>query len=327
MKFTTKAFAVLAALAMAMSLAAGGGTKDSKTGSGLTKLTVGISPNLSTLGFFNAIDGGYFKKAGLEVKAVPLETGSQAVPLLLNGQFQFSFIDTPSVAFANVKGIGMKMVAAAQYMSDSGPSQDGIVVAADSPIKTPADLVGKTVAVSGVTSTSAISLRRTVAKAGGDDKKVQMVELPASSMTEAVKTGKIDAALYYEPFVTQGVGSGLRLLVHPSEYATPGLLTTSFAALDTYLKSHRDIADKFVDAVNDATKAVVDSINGDKSLVKTLLSKYTKVPPEAADSVVLPNFKPGPLDEAGIQVALDSLVDYGDLKEPMRASDLIWGGK
>jgi len=328
MRVKTKLLAAFASIVVLGTLAACGGSSDSKSASsGPTKLTVGIAPNTSTLGFFNAIEGGYFAKAGLEVKAVPLETGSQAVPLLLNGQFQFSFIDSPSVAFANVKGIKMKMVAGAQYMADSGPTADGIIVAADSGIKTPADLVGKTVAVSGVSSTSAISLRRTVHKAGGDDKKVKMVELPASSMADAVKTGKIDAALLYEPFVSQSVAGGLRLLIHPSEYATPGLLTTGFAALDAYLGKNTATAKAFVDAVNDATQEVLDSIKGDKALVKSLLGKYTKVPPAAADNMVLPTFKPGPLVVSGIQVALDSLLEYGDLDAPLRAQDLIWDGK
>lgn len=326
MKRTSNAaVAAMATLVFCLSACGDNATESQTNADGSTSITVGLSPNASALGFYDALDKGYFRNAGLDIETKVLQSGSQSTPLLLNGDLQISFTDIPSVALANEKGISIKFVAAAQYFAQTGPTTDAIVVAADSPLKTAADLEGKTVAVAGLISASEINMRRAVAKAGGDYTRVNMVELPQASTVAAVESGKVDAATLFDPFVAQAKAAGLKIMVRPGEYANPGALVTGFAATDQYLASNSDTAKAFTDAVNRGNADVIESTAGDKALVKELIGKYTKIPVETVDAMVLPTFIDGPLDPATLEASLDSMTEYGHLNKNVDASNLVWG--
>ena len=79
---------VLCACAAVSALAAGcGSTAASVTGSGPEKpdLTVAVVPATSVAGLYIAQQRGYFTAAGLHVKIVPVASGVNALPDLING--------------------------------------------------------------------------------------------------------------------------------------------------------------------------------------------------------------------------------------------------
>ena len=285
-------------------------------------LAVGISPNSSMAGFFNALDKGYFTAAGLKINEQQLRSGDQAIPLLLNEQLQVSFTDLPSLAVAHDKGIPTKFVAAAQYLASNGPTTDGLAVRKDE-IKSPADLVGKTVAVGGLVSGLAINFRRAVVKAGGDDKKVKLVELPQPSMIAAVQSGKVDAAVLSEPFVTQAEMEGLQILARLGQYANPGAMTTGFATTESIYSKNPKAIQAFVTALNKGTQEVIDSIKGDHMLVNYLMLKNAKIPQNISEKMVYPTYDTGPVNAASIQPTLDSMFAFGHIKTKITATDLI----
>ena len=285
-------------------------------------LTVGISSNSSVAGFFNAFDKGYFSSAGLTINQQTLRNGAEAIPLLLNEQIQISFTDVPSLAVAFDKGISIKFVANAQYLAASGPTTDAIIARKDT-IKSPADLVGKTVAVVTLVSALTINFRRAVVKAGGDDKKVKFVELPQPSMIPAVQSGTVDAAVVSEPFATQAEMEGLQVGMRLGQYANPGAMTTGFATTEAIYNKNPKAIHAFVTALNKGTQEVIDSIKGDHKLVNDLMLKYAKIPQNISEKMVYPTYETGPVSAASIQPTLDSMFAFGHIKTKITATDLV----
>ena len=300
---------------------------DSSGKADLGTINVGISVSISSAAFYAAQEKGYFADAGLKVKTTNLQSGSQAVPLLLNGQLNFSFADVPSVAISVDKGIPVKFVASANMFPSTGESIDGIVVKKDSPIKTPADLVGKTTAVNSLTTSAALVTRRAVEKAGGDPMGAKLVELPSASMPDAVQTGKVDAADVFEPFLSQAKAKGLRVVVNAGSYSSPGLMQTGFAATTKYLNSHEKQVEAFVAAITKANADLVASLNGDKVFVKKIIEDSTKTPAAQVDAMVLPTFVPGQVTNESIQPVIDSMLKFGLIDKAQKASSLVWSGK
>ncbi|HEX7007812.1 MAG TPA: ABC transporter substrate-binding protein [Alphaproteobacteria bacterium] len=110
------------------------------------------------------------------------------------GQIDAGTASANAAIVAASKGLDFKIVA-----SLSRESQDGsftpYAVKADSPIKTIADLKGKTVGINGYRTSIELWARAALVKGGLDpDKDVNWAVVPFPAMAEAVKTGKVDVA-------------------------------------------------------------------------------------------------------------------------------------
>src|SRR5262249_26374100 len=64
-----------------------------------------------TLPIWTALDSGIYEKYGLQVTAIPLQTGAQAVPAMTSGEVQVALITGLSVVESNHSGADMIIVA------------------------------------------------------------------------------------------------------------------------------------------------------------------------------------------------------------------------
>ena len=133
---------------------------------------------------------------------VTVETTPLAIPQLIQatGARQYDVIQTAVIAIppAHARGLQTRIMAAALQASPRGEGA-GIWVKNDSPIRTAADLRGKTVGSYGLRSTGYTIVRfalkfahgLNVALEGGD---FRQVEIQAPNLPAALATGQIDAA-------------------------------------------------------------------------------------------------------------------------------------
>jgi ABC-type nitrate/sulfonate/bicarbonate transport system substrate-binding protein len=103
------------------------------------------------------------------------------------------------VIFAAAEGVSGKIIASISRESQRGYSTSFYALAS-SPIKTVADLKGKTVAVNGFETSGHLWLKTALAKAGLAESDVTIVPIPFPAMAESLRSGKIDAGEFPQPF-------------------------------------------------------------------------------------------------------------------------------
>lgn len=237
--------AILACLALA---ACGGSSSSSRSATGsrlapdaLPRLThatliLDFVPNAVHAGIFRAIAAGYYHAENIDLRVIPPTSTSATLALIAAGRADFGLADGSDVATLIAQGRDAKAI-----MAIAQRPLGGLIALANEHLRSPAQLEGKTVGITGVPSDTAV-LDTTVAHAGGDPAKVHVVDVGFNGGQDLV-AGRINAFTGFWP------ADGVQLQVegHPittfklDSYggpAYPGLVaftTTSLIAQDPQL--------------------------------------------------------------------------------------------
>jgi NitT/TauT family transport system substrate-binding protein/putative hydroxymethylpyrimidine transport system substrate-binding protein len=179
--------ALLAAALLCTGLAAcGGGGAEPGAPKGAT-LVLDFQPNAVHSGIYAAQANGYFKDAGLDLTIQEPSSTADSAKLLETGRADFAVMDINDFGIARERGLDL--VAMAGIVQRPLAS----VIARDpDQIRTPADLAGKTIGVTGVPSDDAVL--DTVLRSGGvDPSDVHRVTIGFNAVAD-LAAGKVDAA-------------------------------------------------------------------------------------------------------------------------------------
>jgi NitT/TauT family transport system substrate-binding protein len=281
------------ALASTVVLAAcGGGDEDSGGSgggeSGPTQIRVGAIPIVDVAPLYLGIEQGIFDKHQLEVEPFLAQGGAAIVPAVVNGEAQFGFSNITSLLQATGRGVPLALVAPGP--GATGNAQDdfaAVVVPADSPIQSSADLAGKRVAINSINNISDTVVRESVRLAGGDPSSIEFVEIPFPDMPAAVSTGQVDAAFAVEPSATVGESQGLRRVSAPYTETDDDLTVAGYFTSDQYAAENPEVVQRFTDAMVEAQQYAQD--NPDQ--VREVLGTYTQISPEIAQQLTLPTYQ------------------------------------
>lgn len=118
------------------------------------------------------------------------------------GQLDGGTIAGPTALFAAEQGVPMRLVASLSREVTGGNWFNTTYLAlADSGIRTPADLRGKTIGIVDFKSATDLWARAAVATAGLDpDRDVKYVVIPFPAMGEALRSRRIDVGAFPQPF-------------------------------------------------------------------------------------------------------------------------------
>jgi NitT/TauT family transport system substrate-binding protein len=231
-----------------------GGSAASSTGR--TKLT---TINLDTLPIANGfpldlgIQKGFFANHGIEIKKTTLQSGNDIVLALANGNGEIGYIGYVPAMIGRTQGIKFTVVAASD---DEGTTVDdnwqNILVRGSSSIRAPGDLSGKTIAVNALKGVGEVMIKAALKKQGVDPNSVKLVALPFPSMRAALNNGQIDAFWAPEPFVTQGLGDGDRIVMAPGPILGRYWPVGCYGALEGWISSHPELAKAFREAMNES---------------------------------------------------------------------------
>jgi NitT/TauT family transport system substrate-binding protein len=132
---------------------------------------------------------------------------------LISDRMQAAFMVAPMAIALRSQGVPVKIV----YLGHRYGS--AFVVQKDGPIKTPADLRGKTIAIPSRFSDERLIVFKVLEKYGIDPKEVKMVEMAPPDVAGALAVGAIDAFSMGEPFPSQAEMGGFgRVLFHAREH-------------------------------------------------------------------------------------------------------------
>ncbi|WP_457006154.1 ABC transporter substrate-binding protein [Geodermatophilus sp. SYSU D00965] len=282
------------ALASTVVLAAcGGGDEDSGGSggggeSGPTQIRVGAIPIVDVAPLYLGIQQGIFEQHDLEVEPFLAQGGAAIVPAVVNGEAQFGFSNITSLLQATGRGVPLALVAPGP--GATGNAEDdfaAVVVPADSPIQSSADLAGKRVAINSINNISDTVVRESVRQAGGDPSSIQFVEIPFPDMPAAVSTGQVDAAFAVEPSATVGESQGLRRVSAPYTETDDDLTVAGYFTSDQYAAENPEVVQQFADAMVEAQEYA--QANPDQ--VREVLGTYTQISPEIAQQLTLPTYQ------------------------------------
>jgi NitT/TauT family transport system substrate-binding protein len=180
----------LAAVGLVLATAACGGSSNAATGKKLEPFDVQLVwiPSNESLGENVALEKGFYADEGLDVTLTPGGPNIDGIASVASGKKDVGVIgSSPSLMMAVSAGIPLTAVASVNQQHPGA-----FVSRADDPIKTPQDMIGKTI---GVGSTSKIHLQALLAKNNIPEDKVK-VEIIGND-TLPVVTKQVDAAWAY----------------------------------------------------------------------------------------------------------------------------------
>ena len=194
----------------------------------------------------------------------------------------------------------------------------------DSPIKTVADLKGKTVGISAIGGGTQGPFNLTLRKAGLEpDKDVKLVEVSFPLSEEALRSGRVDAVNMNQPFAARAEAKGgIRKLFALSE-AIPNIVHIMEACRKDFVDKNPDLVKLYV---RDITKALKMAI-ANRTETMNVVSEVMKAPVAVLDTYLLKSNdfarEPGAAPNfAGIQAMFDVYTDTGMISKKLDASAL-----
>ena len=316
------ASAAVALLACTALIAVGCGDSGGEGGAdagGPATLKVGVIPIADVAPLYLGIDKGFFKDEKLTIKPQLAEGGAAITPAVVSGDFQIGFSNNVSLLIAASKKLPVTIIAQGVLAGKTEKEAwADLMVTKDSPIKTPKDLEGKTIAVNTLKNICEVTIKASLEKDGVDVDKLKFSEVPFPDMNAALDAKRVDAACEVEPFVSQAKATGSRGLDPFYVRTAPDLSVATYFTSKQYEQKNKDAVDRFTRAMN---KSLTYAQSHPKE-VRAVLSDYTEIPAAAAQKITLPVWREG-LNEPTIEQLSKLSKKYGLIEEEPDLGELI----
>ncbi len=255
--------------------------------SAATKINLLYIPGGDFVPAFVAKDRGLFDKHGLDVDMSIAQNGSVIAAALASDSAQIGTPTPPVLLQANEQGLDMVIVAGATVLPfPAGAS--GVIARPESGLKGPKDLVGHKVGVPGFGGSFDVMTRNWVKAAGVDYKKVDWIELQFPQMGDALKGGLADAVAAVNPFYARILDAKLGTDIgNPWTSAPNGTMIVLYSATRAWTQKNPEAVKGFRAALVEAKAYAIDPANA--AAVHDSIAKWTKLPPQAAASIAIPD--------------------------------------
>jgi NitT/TauT family transport system substrate-binding protein len=310
-----RARAVAAAGAAALlTLAACGGSDDAGGGGGeggLTPVTIGTQPIVDSAPLYLGVDQGFFEDEGIDLTIESASGGAVVVPSVVSGDYQFGRGNVLSTMIAVDQGLPLTCITNANSTAGA-PDFGAVVVPADSPVQSMADLAGRTVSVNTLNNIGDTTIRAVVEEAGGDPQGVQFVEIPFPDAPAALQGGQVDAAWILDPFLTEAVDAGARVLSYNFSDFHPELDISCVFTSQQLMQEDPELVAAFQRAMNRSLEFSQEN----PEEVRRITGTYTEIDPAVLERIVIPTFRTEFSREA-MELLGAKATEYGTLsKEP-----------
>jgi NitT/TauT family transport system substrate-binding protein len=316
MRIPGAALALLASLAI---LVAGCGGGDEGGATGPQTLKVGVIPIADVAPLYLGMKKGFFKEEQLTIEPQLAEGGAAITPAVVSGDYQFGFSNTVSMLIAGSKGLPIVIVSQGVLGGkDESEAWADLLVPKDGPVKTPKDLEGKTIAVNTLNNICEVTIKASLEPQGVDVSKLKFTEVPFPEMNAALDGGRVDGACVVEPFVSQGK-AGKSKGIDPFYVRTaPDLTVATYFTSKQYAQKNPDVVKRFVRAMNKS----LDYAQSHPDEVRDVLLEYTKIPPEAAKAIKLPQWR-SEITRPTVEKLADLSQKYGLIESKPDLNELI----
>lgn len=257
-----------------------------------------------------------YEAQGLKVDFKEFNNGGDLLIAMASGDVQVGYLGITPVMGAISKDVPIKVIGGAQTEGSA------LVVGANSNYSSLLDLKGKTIATPGEASIQYMLLKYELEKEGLSISDVSVTSMKVASMCDALRAGKVDAIMVYEPYSSIAVSKGYgKVLMNSSEIIKNHPCCVVVARND-FIEDHPGDVKKILAIHENATNFV----NANASDAINLLPRNVVADKEVQTNVLeQTNFIYG-LNETYKQSIVDFMdteVQMGILKKPIPLQKLF----
>jgi len=307
-----RAVALLAtALALAGVAGCGGSGAEPGAPKGAT-IVLDFVPNAVHSGIYAAAAEGFYRDTGVNLRVQAPGESTDAPKLLGAGKVEFAILDIHDLGIAREKGIPLVGV-----MPIVQSPLAAVIARADGPVRSPRDLEGHRVGVSGLPSDEAV-VDSEVEAGGGDPAKVDEVTIGFTAIP-SLAAGKVDAATGFwnaEAVALRRQGVPIRVF-KVDEFGAPPYPELVLCTSEKLLKSDPELVDRVVSATRRGyvfTEQHPDAALNDLLAANPSLEQADQ---EAQQKVLLPVLHPLPFDNGVLDEWAAWDLKHGLLEKPL----------
>ena len=285
-------------------------------GNGGEEVTIGYLPSDHDAALFVADAQGKYAENGIKTKLVQFNNGGDLMTAMASGDVDVGYVGITPVLSSIASGVPVKVISAAQIEGS------GIVVASDSGIDSVSDLAGKKIATPGEASIQHMLLTYYLEKNGMSINDLKVLSMKVPSMNDALKIGKIDGMITFEPYVSIAEKNGAKVLTDSAEII-PDHPCCVVVASDKFIDQHPNETQKILEIHDEATSYINNNTDEAAKLLPSYIVSDVEV--EKAAMSGFP-FISG-LNDTYKQSVMDFMnleVDLGILKKPISEDKIFW---
>jgi len=261
---------------------------------------------------------GLFRQVGMDITFQGVGTGAIVAQEIVGGAADIGKASITSIIAAYARGIPFTIIAPGLSYRKEDPTA-GILVAANSPLKTPLDLQGKVVTCSAIGDIAYLGLRALIDTHGGDSATVKWVEMPFPAVSAAIQAGRVDAGLMGEPAMMQDVRAGkIRYFVDElTGYSKPILEVVYFSTRD-YATKNKEMLGRFSKVLDRAAEYANTHPAETIPLLLPLTGMDIKTATDMRHGYTATKFDP-----SAIQPVIDLMAKYKSIPQRFDARELL----
>jgi len=210
-----------------------------------TKVRIGTQPWIGYGPWWIAKDQGLFEKYGLEAELVDFIEDKEVNAAFASGDMNAANIATHTALKLFSVGLDLKLV----LVEDISTSADAILVSNE--ISSIADLKGKSVAYEEGT-TSDLLLNYALTQSGLSLSDISPVPMPASDAGTTLLSGDVQAAVTYEPYISEILKNNDSIKILYKAEERPGLISDVFVVNAKWAQGNEETVRKLLQVWDEA---------------------------------------------------------------------------
>lgn len=216
-------------------------------------IKLGYNLWIGSAGVFVADKKKMFSDAGVEVEMVQFGSPTEAVQALISGQIDVA-LTTMDTAVMLQSSQSEDDPIKAFYVNDISNGADGII--ASPGIDSVKDLKGKDVAVT-IGAVNHFLLNNALAEAGMMSSDVNIVNMAPDLTGSTLISGKVDAAVAWEPFLSEAISKGNKLIYSSAD--APDLIVDVMVTNESTLKDRKEDLINLVNGINSGIDFIAEN--------------------------------------------------------------------
>jgi NitT/TauT family transport system substrate-binding protein len=287
----------------------------------LDKIRVAYNMYIDDLPFYVALEEGLWKKEGLDVELVRIESAADIVAATVRGDIQTGSLDQAAAFLAAKKGLPIKIYA--WFGHTHKGTACGIHVDKAGDVKTIEDLKGKRITTSGNIQPD-LMLKEALAQHNmtiNDLKTIKGIRIDAAMQQEAaLRSAGVDGTVTCDPVATMLEMHGASRRLASFNDIIPGWIFSGIFFNTNYVKDHPAEVKAFLRGVIQAYKY----IKNNEAKARPWIAKYSHVDMDVAMKSALREFGDGGREpEAQLIKQRDLMIKYGYLDEKVPVDKVV----
>ena len=243
--------AALVAVTLATTVVCFGGVAGSAPGQSLTKITVNTLPIANALPLTLGINKGFFAAQGLEIERKVFQSGNDIVIAMANNNGDVGYIGYTPGMIGRTQGYRSaswpRARPKARRRRTTGRTSWSRARARSAPPPTSSVRRSRSNALKGV---GEVVVKGALEKSGVDPDSVKYTVMPFPTMPSALANGLVDAVHTPEPFMSQILAAGGRIVMAPGPVLGRYWPNGCYCAREDWIRKNPGLAKRFRTAIN-----------------------------------------------------------------------------